>query len=189
MAVRYYDGTTEYEGCVFNKYEHNGYNDSDFYAECVNIETGKIDTVEYDTTRCGGNGTAEIDLTETNYRLYQKAAYGRQIKDGFIYNRNSAVQVAKGKEVKVVKGRKVPIGTVGVVFWRKECNYDRYQREWHTVMRIGIKTADGNTYFLSEQNVEVVDPEQYLATPQEIIKACKKGRSKSYLSFKKAFNW
>lgn len=189
MSVIYYDGTIEYEGCVFDKYEHNGYDDSDFYAQCVNVETGKIDIVEYDTTRCGGNGSAEIDLTENNFRLYQKAAFDRQIKEGLLYNRKSAVQVTKGKKVKVVKGRKVPIGTVGTVFWRKICNCDKYKRAWHEVTRIGIKTADGTVHFLNETNVEVVRPEQYLHTPQEVVKACKKGRGESYLSFKRSFGW
>ena len=189
MAVVYYNGTVDYEGCVMRTYEHNGYDDSDFYAVCVNIDNGTIDTVEYDTTRCGGNGSAKVDLTESNYRRYQRKAYMRQITDGLKRNRTTAAQVEIGKEVVVVKGRKVPIGTKGVVFWRKEVNYDRYNRWYKATMRIGIKDSDGVVYWLNESNVEVADPERYIKPAQQIIKACKEGRSKEYLSIKRAFAW
>ena len=33
MAVHFYDGSTEYVGCVLRLWEHNGYHDSDFYAD------------------------------------------------------------------------------------------------------------------------------------------------------------
>lgn len=189
MAVIGYDGIKQYEGCVIRTYEHNGYDDSDFYAVCVNVENGKIDTIEYDTTRCGGGGSATVDLTESNYRLYQRKAYMRQIADSLKQNRTAAANVEIGKEVVVIKGRKVPIGTKGVVFWRKEVNYDRYNRWYNATMRIGIKDSDGVVYWINESNVKVVDPEQYKKSAQQIIKACKESRGKEYLSVKRAFAW
>lgn len=189
MAVIHYDGTVEYEGCVLRTYEHNGYHDSDFYAECVNIENGTIDTIEYDTTRCGGNGSATVDLTESNYRQYQRKAYMRQIANSLKYNKKSAANVDIGKEVVVVKGRKVPIGTKGIVFWRKEVNYDCYNRWYNATMRIGIKDSNGVVYWLNESNVEVIAPEQYIKTAQQIVKILKKNRGKEFLMVKRVFNW
>ena len=52
MAVIYSEKEVLYKGCVIDTYEHNGYEDSDFYAICVNPETGKIEKVEYDFKRC-----------------------------------------------------------------------------------------------------------------------------------------
>lgn len=40
----YGDGhTPDYEGCVLDWYEHNGYDDSDWYAICWNEEKQTID--------------------------------------------------------------------------------------------------------------------------------------------------
>lgn len=178
-----------YDGCVIRTWERNGSWDSDFFADCVNIETGEIDCVEYDTTRCGGCGTAEVDLTETNFRLYQMASYNRVIKKALEVDRNNATKVEVGKIVKVVKGRKVPIGTVGTVFWQKEVNYDRYGRWYNAQMRIGIKDEKGNVWWLNQQNVVVENPEQYRKTPQQIIREVKNKRSKTYQQFQRRYNW
>lgn len=60
----YGDGhTPDYEGCVLDWYEHNGYDDSDWYAICWNEEKQTIDKVLFDTTRCACSGRAEIDAT------------------------------------------------------------------------------------------------------------------------------
>lgn len=56
------------------------------------------------------------------------------------------------KTVKVFKGRKVPIGTVGVVFW---LNY--YPRNtWFGTTKVGIKDDNGNVYFTDINNVEII---------------------------------
>lgn len=53
--------------------------------------------------------------------------------------------LAKGTEVKVVKGRKVPIGTVGTVIWMGSGKFGP---------RVGIKDAAGATYWMQRVNVE-----------------------------------
>lgn len=187
--VQLYNGKKMYEGCVFNTFEENSYHDSDFYAECVNIETGEIDVIEYDTTRFAGYGNAVIDLTELNLRLYLKKSFLKEVQKELETNKQLSTTVAINKTVKVVKGRKVPLGTVGTVFWRKSCNYDKYNRWWHNVMRLGIKDSAGNVYWINESNVEVMNPEQYLASPQVIIRKCKKARSNLYNNLKNKFEW
>ena len=58
--------------------------------------------------------------------------------------------IIKGQNVVVVKGRKVPKGTEGVVFWVKETrDYDDSIIE----VRIGFKDADENVYWTNAKNV------------------------------------
>lgn len=60
------------------------------------------------------------------------------------------------KDVKVVKGRKVPVGTVGKVFWIGMRNYSKYGNWWSWEVRVGFKDESGETYFVSEENIELV---------------------------------
>lgn len=60
------------------------------------------------------------------------------------------------KTVSVTSGRKVPVGTVGVVFWVGMVNYSKYGNWWSWEARIGFKTDDGATHFTAEKNVEVI---------------------------------
>lgn len=62
------------------------------------------------------------------------------------------------KMVKVVKGRKVPIGTIGQCFWMGSRNYGKYEDPWgiYSDVRIGIKDSEGEIYWTSLQNVELV---------------------------------
>lgn len=67
MAVQtwiYGKPEVQHEGCVLNTYERNGYDDSDWYAECWDCDRHEIVRVHYDTTRAGGGGRAEIDATD-----------------------------------------------------------------------------------------------------------------------------
>jgi hypothetical protein len=57
----------------------------------------------------------------------------------------------RGKVVKVVKGRKVPVGTEGTVFWLGE---DKYSRTGG--YRVGFETFSGERHFTSLSNVEPV---------------------------------
>lgn len=63
-----------------------------------------------------------------------------------------------GREVKVLKGRKVPIGTTGVCFWMGTRKYGKGADPWGLMQdcRIGIKTASGEVYWTSVDNVEVL---------------------------------
>ena len=56
-------------------------------------------------------------------------------------------EIIKGQAVTVVKGRKVPKGTTGVVFWTGEDSYGK--------ARIGFKGEDGETFWTAASNVEV----------------------------------
>lgn len=158
----------EYVGCVLSTYERNGYNDSDWYAICWDGEKQKVVEVEYDTTRAGGGGRAEIDATtevlREVYRWYKRM--GRQLFD-IRTNPEQAKKIQKGDTVKVIKGRKVPKGTEGVVFWcgTRYNQYSRIDEE-----RVGIE-VDGERMFLNAEYVEVIGWESRLATGRERKKA------------------
>jgi len=73
------------------------------------------------------------DKLEKEYRLSVEIANG---------------EIVVGQTVKVYRGRKVPQGTIGIVFWVAEeaDNFD--------VWKIGIKDQDGVKYFLAINNVD-----------------------------------
>ena len=53
----------------------------------------------------------------------------------------------RGDEVRVVKGRKVPIGTVGKYFWS---GYDRFGTH-----KVGIVDAEGRKHYTASANIEL----------------------------------
>ena len=61
------------------------------------------------------------------------------------------------KNVTVVRGRKVPKGTVGEVFWMNAYNNSKYQDLWgiYTTIRIGIRTSSDQVYWTNLDNVEL----------------------------------
>jgi len=78
-------------------------------------------------------------------------------------NLNAAGEIADfrkfyGKRVRVVKGRKVPIGTEGVVFWLKRYDNSKYGDPWgiYSNTRIGLKDDNGDAYFTAIDNVILI---------------------------------
>jgi hypothetical protein len=64
-------------------------------------------------------------------------------------------KVEPGKEVKVVRGRKVPQGTEGKLFWIGADKFNRHGT------RVGIKDAAGTVHWTAGSNVEVKQPAEY----------------------------
>jgi hypothetical protein len=128
--------------------EHNFWDDSDFAAIVWDAETGRPKEVTYATTRGWTyHNSARVDATPevaTAYEAYKAALAAKRVAATMAYE---AQKVAKGKVVKVVKGRKVPVGTTGEVIWYGD-------GKWSA--RVGIKDADGTVYWTAASNVEVV---------------------------------
>jgi hypothetical protein len=57
-------------------------------------------------------------------------------------------EIVVGQTVKVYRGRKVPQGTIGVVFWVAE------EADDFGTYKIGIKSADGTKHFVAINNVD-----------------------------------
>lgn len=154
---------TSYVGKVLNWYERNGYDDSDWYADVWDEEKQEIKTVLYMTTRCGGWGTAELDATDDVLRqVYRK--YKRMATSGYsAFNERRAKRIFNGDTVRIVKGRKVPKGTVATVFWSGTVNnpYSRCQEE-----RIGIE-VNGDRIFIAAENAELIGWEERLVHGRE----------------------
>lgn len=157
VGIDRFDGTIDvrYVGCVLSTYERNGYYDSDFYADCWDEERQEVVTVEYASTRgyCG-NSYASVDYTVENLRKAYRF-YWHEARHFFDETENiaQAKAVRKGDTVKVVRGRKVPIGTVGKVFW-VGTRYNQYSRT--DEKRVGIEVGD-EKFFLMLDYVEVED--------------------------------
>jgi hypothetical protein len=71
-------------------------------------------------------------------------------------NKIVAAEPDKGKLIKVVKGRKIPHGTCGIIFWIGVKVYGG-----KPVVRIGFDTAERVKYFTNASNVVVVAPDRY----------------------------
>lgn len=154
----------EFVGCVLDQYEHNGRDDSDWYAIVWDDNEKRIREVEYDTTRAAGGGWAQIDATEETlrkvYNYYREI--GRSMFDTTT-NPAQAKKVRKGDTVKVIRGRKVPKGTVGKVFWVGS-RYNCYTHEDED--RVGIE-VNGEKMFLPAEYVEVIGWEDRLIRGKE----------------------
>ncbi len=170
MGIRCYlygESQKEYEkfdGCVLSMYERNGYDDSDFYAVCWDEETQSVVNIEYDTTRAGGGGTCSIDATEEvirkAFRYYMRI--GRSLFDSKL-NAEQAKKISKGDTVRIIKGRKVPKGTVGTCFWIGTVkNFYSYRDE----ERMGVE-VNGEKFFVPLEYAEVVDWESRLLHGKE----------------------
>jgi hypothetical protein len=167
MAVlcRIYGKTEpEYVGCVLDTYEHNGPWDSDWYAICWDDERQKVVHIEYDTTRAGGGGYADVDAThETLLKVYRH--YKKEAASLFdeVENQQQAKKVMKGDAVLVIRGRKVKKGTKGNVFWVGN-TFNYYSGR--TEKRVGIEVG-GERLFLPLEYVEVIGWENRLITGKE----------------------
>lgn len=64
------------------------------------------------------------------------------------------------KPVRVVKGRKVPIGTTGTCFWIGMRNYSKYKNWWSWEAIIGFRDDQGEVFFTNERNLEVIREEK-----------------------------
>jgi hypothetical protein len=145
-------------GMVLATGEHNWHDDSDFYAVVWNPVTGRPEEIEYATTRGWTYAnSATIDATpgiRAEYDAY-RATLARERQEA-----RDALEAATpyaGKIVRVVRGRKVPVGTVAEVIWYGAGrDYGHRARYGGTPpMRVGLK-VNGERVFTDAGNVQVV---------------------------------
>jgi hypothetical protein len=135
---------------VLSEREYNGYDDSDFYATVWDGEV--VREVMVGTTR----GVMEPVI------LVPATPEERALADVYLRVRKALVafdllqsKPYVGSVVKVVSGRKIPIGTVGRVFWAGMKSFDKYGR-W-PALRLGVEMPDGSRSFTAASNVVVTD--------------------------------
>lgn len=138
-----------FSGAVLQKYERNGYDDSDFYAIVWN--GSEIEHVEYATTRgwTYPNG-AKVDATPEV--LAQVETYLLKIKRHSLWNcaEKELSKIEVGKSIEIVKGRKVAKGITGTIIRIMSNDYDKDNR------RIVFRDDAGNVYNTYEENVKVI---------------------------------
>jgi len=143
--------TETYTGKVVGTYGRGTYHDDYYYAIVYELDgegTPVFDEVMYDSTAFGSGGWATVDAPEwvIEYRseLLRKK---KQEKEELEYR----TDIQTGKQVKVVSGRKIPIGTIGEVFWMGAARYGT-----QVVTNVGIQLLSGERVFTSKINLEVV---------------------------------
>lgn len=142
-----------HHGLCIRDYERNGYNDSDWYMVVWNPEKGEPETIEFASTRgwsypCYASSPDATPEIRAAYDAWEAEAERK-------YRELEAEREARtpkcGKTLKVVRGRKVPIGTTGVCIWTGSARYG-----YTVTKRVGIKDAEGAVYWTAMSNVEVV---------------------------------
>jgi hypothetical protein len=147
-------------GLCLEDREENGHDDSDFYMLVWNPTEQKIDRIMFATTRgwtypCMGSSADATPEVKAAAAEYLRNRFLESLK---AKNHSDARTPAFGKLVKVVKGRKVPVGTQGEVSWT---GFDKYAFGGKPKLRIGIRLLDGTTVFTAASNVEVINPATY----------------------------
>jgi len=145
-------------GLVLSTGERNGYHDSDFFAVVWNAEQGRPVEFTYASTRgwtypnsASVDATDEVRAAYQAYRDNQDRIYREQLAvRREEAAREEALQPKKGYRCRVVKGRKVPVGTVGEVFWYGPGNYGD---------RVGLREDDGTTHWTAASNVQRILPD------------------------------
>lgn len=134
------------------------------YAVVWDAAEAKIKEVAIGNSEFGSYGEAVVDATAdarsaaleylTAKELEARTrAHDRRV-DEIVY---AASRPAVGRDVVVARGRKVPKGTVGTIFWVGESTYG-YRR----TLRVGLRTADGETHWTAAANCDVLNPDDYV---------------------------
>lgn len=127
------------------------------YAVCYDAEKDSFQKLyvnsDYGTTPAYAEVDAEPELL-VRYAAWQvekeAEAAGRRHAADLAHDLEELKDLARGRTVKVVRGRKVPVGTTGRIYWYGEGRYG---------MRVGIELLSGEKIFVDGRNIEVqVDP-------------------------------
>jgi len=143
MAIKWNDGKVGYQGLVV---ESNW-----DYAVVWDQEEKKFRPVAIYHHWFDGDsqqlGKAEVDALAELVEAYRKQKADEAARERALEEVKRELSLEKGKYIKVVKGRKVPIGTEGLCIWHGPGTWG---------MRVGLKTKEGEVFWTAESNVEVV---------------------------------
>ncbi len=156
MERRFYVETIRYVGRVLETYVKEVREMSDVYA-LQTFATVLDDNGDFVEREAGGNvevdASTELVARWTEWRSLRaefKAVQDR-VRAARKAAKDAAVEAAaprKGKLVVVAKGRKTPIGTVGVVMWEGGGTYGPTSK---------IRTLEGKEIWIATSNLEVGD--------------------------------
>jgi hypothetical protein len=109
---------------------------------------GLTDEIAYAEIDAHPEAVAAFNALEAAKAAEERAA--EEAREAAVEAREVAAEAArihKGDAVRVARGRKVPIGTTGKVFWIGEGKFGT---------RVGVKDAAGNVYWTAYVNVRKV---------------------------------
>lgn len=120
------------------------------YAVVWNQERAAPETVELGSTRSATTHAATVDATPEILAAYQErreniAAAMKAERDAEEKELQDAIP-SRGKAVRVVRGRKVPIGTEARVFWYGDSGFGP---------SVGLELVNGSKVFTAAKNVLV----------------------------------
>lgn len=192
MPIFYEGRAPMYVGLVLGDREWNCYDDSDFYAVIWDPEKRRPFAAVFNTTRYYSTGRCQIDATDEVRAAYD-AWYAEKAQCELGAEMAEETMTPHvGKRVKVVKGRKIPKGTEGVVTWYGEDRWNpdvRYGRGHYVPsrmaaflddnsdrynpmgrrsgFRVRLRLDNGSEVFTSAENVEVLGPAEWFFPQQE----------------------
>lgn len=152
------NGDVKFLGCVLCTREENGPSDSDFYAVYWSEEEQRLVREDYATTRFAGGGAAGVDATEEVRRKASAWLEDWLFKAWQKDNERQSHEIKPDRKVKIVKGRKHPIGvtsTVGVLIPMQ------FGPRNATYARLDLDTPGRERIDVDVRNLEVVNPKQY----------------------------
>jgi hypothetical protein len=120
-------------------------------VECVGVVTGLVERHSYgldidgNETQCMSHIEATINQHHADMLNQIDAAL--KVKRDAENAANEAKTVRVGKEARIFKGRKYPVGTVGRVFWTGETKYGS---------STGLELNCGKRIFVNTGNLEVI---------------------------------
>lgn len=146
------------------------HDDSDFFMLWWNEEKGAPEEFCFASTRgwsypCYGSYK---DATPEVMAKYQAWKTAREEEARINHDIEQSKLPKWGREVRIIKGRKHPLGLTGDVFWTSEPEHSRYNPfAIPTASRIGVRLADGNRIFIAATNLEVINPDRYRQYKEE----------------------
>jgi hypothetical protein len=156
-----------HEGLVLWTGEHNHYDDSDFFAVVWDEAAGVPREIEYATTRGWTYAnSATVDATPAVQEAYAEYRRERAEAQREAQAAAEAATPRVGTTVRVVRGRKIPVGTVAEVTWFGEGKVYGYGARYglEPPMRVGLM-IDGERVYTAASNVEVIAPATPAALP------------------------
>lgn len=164
MGITKNDGTIIAVGCVFAETEHYYHDGMDEYtAHYYDAENDKIEYMQVGYYGSDGYNLCgcdwSIDLTAENARKMLHGVLKRSACAAFqrsVIDYKSSVH--KGDFVKVVRGRKVPKGYTGYIFWMGE-KYNEYSRcnEMIAGLKQNINDKSEKPIFIKAEYLENVN--------------------------------
>jgi hypothetical protein len=165
MAVHYRNGEVKFEGRVISvRTEYGVRVMSDVWDDTTCAEVlNDYNQIEKILLHCGYHGelaTAEVDATPevlatiANLREIERQRAEARAEANRQYLAREEQEAAKarvlhsigkGDIVRVYKGRKVPVGTIGKVIWEGDSAYGR---------RLGVKDDEGTVHWVAADNVQ-----------------------------------